>query len=410
MKTFVQLNRLATGLLCLLVALNLLSGCVMQDLEECPPEPPIEKETGKVWFKLSFTLHNEAGEDGSYEDLLARYAQSVEIFIFDNGGRLVKKQTDTTGPFAKNYRMQVELAPGDYRAITWVNLRVNPDITLLPEPQEGVTTFDEMQVRLRQIELKSTQSAASEQLPLFHGDTQTFTVRPNEGYDQEIIIPSGLTRDTNRIRFTISWLDKETHQICPQWMHADSTRIYIDDNYGALGFDNLPDETDSLTYIPVYHSAKQSAKSTASASNTGAILEAEVSLLRLLTTSTHRLRICRLQPDGSEKTVYQATLMKDFISHLYKTQEALDREELFDIKLEFTCEHPSAPDNPDNPDNPDDPDDPDNPDNPDNPDTPDNPDDPDNPDTPDTPGKEYWIAVQISINDWILVSNGDIDL
>lgn len=379
----------------------------MQDLEECPPVPPAK--TGKVWFKLSFILHNEMGEDGTYEDLLARYAQSVEIFIFDADGRFIQKQTDTRGPFTDDYRMQAELAPGDYRAISWVNLHANPGIILLSEPQAGITTFDEMQIQLRQIALKSTQNAATKLIPLFHGDTQTFTVRANEGYDQEIVIPAGLTRDTNRICFAVSWRDKDTQKLCPRWMHADSTRIYIDDNYGAIGFDNLPVKTDSLTYIPTYLSGEQASKSTPAADgdDEAATLRAETGMLRLMTTSTPALRICRLQPDGSEKTVYQAALMDDFIARLYKTQEALDREDLFNIELEFTCEHIPEPDGPDDPNNPDDPDNPNDPDNPDIPDTPDIPDIPVNPDKPD---KENWIAVKISINGWILVDNGDIDL
>nr|WP_165359867.1 FimB/Mfa2 family fimbrial subunit [Parabacteroides goldsteinii] len=396
MKSPISANRFAIHLMAMLIALCILPGCVMQDLEECPPVPPAK--TGKVWFKFSFTLHNQMGEDGTYEDLFARYTQSVEIFIFDAGGRFIKKQTDTQGPFTDDYRLQTELAPGDYRAISWVNLHANPDIILLPEPQEGITTFDEMQVQLRHLAPKGTPNAATEPIPLFHGDTQTFTIRENDGYDQEIVIPSDLTRDTNRIRFAISWRDKDTQKLCPRWMHADSTRIYIDDNYGAIGFDNLPVQTDSLNYIPAYLSGGQAGKSTSATGNSdsegdeAATLHAQAGMLRLMTSSTPGLRICRLQPDGSEKTVYRAALMNDFISRLYKTQEALDREDLFNIELEFTCEHVSEPDDPDNPDNPD------------------NPDVPDIPVNPDKPGKESWIAVKISINGWTLVDNGDIDL
>lgn len=409
-KSPISANRLAICLAAMFIALYLLPGCIMQDLEECPPMPPVK--TGKVWFKLAFTLHNEIGEDGNHEDLLARYAQSAEIFIFDAGGRFVKKQTDTQGPFTNNYRMQMELLPGDYRVIVWVNLQANPDIMLLPEPQEGITTLDEMQVQLRQIALKSTKSTDKGLIPLFHGDTQAFTVHENEGYDQEITVPSELTRDSNRIHFAISWRDKETQKLCSQRMHPDSTRIYIDDNHGAIGFDNIPRETDSLTYIPVYFSGKQAAKSTDGTDNSddAAILQAEATMLRLMTNSTPRLRICRLQPDGSEKTVYQAGLMEDFIAKLYKTQEALDREDLFKIELEFSCEHVSKPDEPENPDKPDEPENPDKPDEPDKPDNPDKPDTPDKPGPPDNPGKDNWIAVKISINGWTLVNNGDIEL
>lgn len=354
MKNPIRSRQFQGNLVALLAALFTLSGCVWQDLEECPPPP-----TGKVSLNLTFTLHHTLNPDGTYDDLFADYAESVEIFIFDTNGLFIKKITDLQGPFAKNYLLPIVLPVGQYRAVTWVNLASNPAISLTPEPREGITTYDEIRVRL-QPPLPGTSDGQLS--PLFYGSTQTFTVFEATTGNQEITIPSGLTCDTKRARFDIGWHDKTTGKRCELSSHADSTRLYVDDESGTLGFDNLFKPSGTITYTPTYQTG-------ASPTDTGAgILSAEVDILRLIIGSGPRLRVCRLLPDGSEKQVYEVEIMRDFISPLYKTQEEIDRKERFHIEMEFACEH-----------------------------------------TPN-PTDETWIATRISINDWVLVDNGDVEL
>ena len=411
MNRLVHFRRFAASLAATLISLFALSGCIMEDLDDCPPPPPPPAETGKVWLNFSFTLHNQKEEGGTYKDLFARYARSAEVFIFDADGRFVMQLTDTEGLFVEGYRMPVELDPGQYRAVTWVNLCTESALQLLPAPQAGVTTIGELRVQLRNL---SQGTMSGQLLPLFYGDTTPFTIEKATGYDQDIDIPCGLVRNTNRVHVAIAWRDKETKRICPHWAHADSVRIYIDDANATLGFDNLLASGDSITYIPTYltgNQAQPAAQAQAGGTDTAApaaagdsaVLHAELDMLRLLTASTPRLRICRLQADGTERTVYEKCLMKDFIAHICPTQDALDREDYFRIDLEFECEHIADP-GPDEPD----PEDPDKPD----------PEEPDEPGPGPGPGPgprpdpdpQSWIAVSVSINGWILVDNGDIDL
>ncbi len=369
MNTSLYFHRFVTKLAILFASLFTFSGCIMEDLPECPPDP----ETGKIWLNLSFTLHEQEDGAGHYTnaDRFAEFARSVEVFIFDADGRFVKKQTDSTGPFDPEtgcYRMPVELLPGSYRAITYVNLSAEDAVCLLPEPVAGVTTIDQLRVQLSCL---SRGNSTGQLQPLFYGDTEPFTIEKAVGYDQEINIPSGLVRNTNRIHFAIAWRDKKTQKLCPYWTHADSTRIYIEDINGSLDLDNHIAEGGDITYIPTYLTGKaapvQSLSLSADDGDGGAaVLHAEADMLRLLTSSAPRLRVCRLQRDGTEKQVYEADLMKDFIARLYKTQEALDRRDLFSIDMVFECEH--------------------------------------------TDPNESWIAIKLAIDGWVLVDNGDMDL
>ncbi|MEG1671493.1 MAG: FimB/Mfa2 family fimbrial subunit [Mucinivorans sp.] len=348
MKNRVTTNRFMFCLVAMITLLGTLNGCIKEDLSACPAVYP----TGKVWITPSFTMHNQK-TDGVYPDLFVDVARRIDLFIFDAAGVFVKKVTEIASPsFTAGYRIPVELEAGTYRSIAWVNLAGDNTTQSIPNPIEGETTLEQLSVQLSSL---SSGKFTGSITPLFYGDTGSFTVKDNVEQD----VPVNLIRDTNRLRFDITWFDRDTKLPCndPQHMHVENTRIYIDDNNGVLGFDNLTKPTTPIiTYIPTYLSGPRATTSL------DGVLRADVDVLRLMTTSTTRLRVCYLQGDKTETLVYDKNLIKTFIEPFYKTQEELDRTDLFDIKLELECNNDS------------------------------------------------WIVVKVTINGWILMDNGDADL
>lgn len=405
----------------LVSALCLPTSCIYETLDPCPPGPPTPPTppalSGKLWIEPLFTMHNYKDDNGQYKELFAETTQRIDLFYFDaETGLLQKSFSDQQVPASGTYRIPVDLPGGRYVALAWSNLYANQATAIShPVPQAGVTHLDEMTVYLSESAEAGKSLITLHPTPQLWGTTDVFEVDP-AGYEHDSVIPADFIRDTNIIDCYIRWRDKDTKKICPLWMHADSTRIYIDAENSTYALkDNLPVPADSVVYIPAYLTgslADRNASATAATvadSIAAATLETRFTVMRLLNGRHPFLRITRVQPNGSELEVYRKDLMNDFISHFYKTQESIDREERFVIELEFECEHKGQPVGPDNPDNPDNPDTPDNPDIPDNPDYPDYPDTPDPP-TPPTPGKKPWIAVKIIINGWVLIDNGDVEL
>lgn len=339
MKRYITLSVFAAS------ALLLATGCIYETIESCPPLPPPPPTTGRLWIEPSFTMHNHVDTDGSHKELFAETAERIDFYYFDAATGLLKAgMTDRELPVSGQYRIPVELPVGQYKALAWANLYGNDATTTsLPVFQPGVTHWDDVRVSLaeaanRRITLHPT--------PLLWGETDVFTV-DTAGYEHDSIIPANFIRNTNIVDCYIRWRNKDTKKLCPLWVHADSTRIYIDAANSTYELkDNSLVPTDSITYIPAYRTgalAPKAVPASAAAPYTGtdpdvekaATLEVGFTLMRLLTDRDPVLRITRLRPDGSELEVYRKGLMKDFISHFYKTQESLDREERFVIELEF---------------------------------------------------------------------------
>lgn len=361
-----NIKRYIIGLLLLASVLSLPTSCINDTLESCPPIA-----SGKLWIEPSFTMHNQKNENGQYTELFTETTQRIDLYYFDaETGLLQKSITDSEVPASGTYRLPVDLPAGRYIAQAWTNLYANQATAINPQtPQPGVTHLDEMQVYLSESAGAGKSLITLHPAPLLWGTTGVFEINP-AGYEHDSVIPAKFIRNTNLIDCYIRWHDKDTKKLCPLWVHADSTRIYIDDTNSTYALkDNSMVTSNSITYIPNYVTRPTEGKAVDKDTEKAATLEAHFTVMRLLTDQNPIMRITRLQPDGSEREVYRKQLMKDFISQRYKEQEELDREERFVIELEFDCQHQEDP-------------------------VPDN----------------SWIAIKIIINGWILIDNGDIGL
>ena len=332
-----------------LLSLPVLTGCnIWEDLPECPPT------TGKMCIGFTFTYHNTKDENGGYVDLFGETTRRTDLFIFNEDNLLVKKIEDTSGPFTNGYLIPIELPAGTYHAVAWNNLYANGATKLSPVPVEGSSTKEDLMVQLSELE---NRQITLHPLPLLYGSTETFTVPENVlTRAEDTVIPMSLLRNTNEIHVTVKWLDAVTEKPCQEAHHAEKTRIYITDNNGIYNFDNVQQAVEAFTYIPTYLTVDQQGDK----ESDGIMLHAKSTVMRLFTASSPELRICESQSDGSEKEVYTANLITDFIGKIYKEQDKIDRCPSFDIEISFKC--------------------------------------------------NSWIAVDITVNGWKLEDSGDIDI
>lgn len=384
-------HHLIIPLLGLLLAMGCFSGCIKEDMSDCPPpvtpEPEPEPTTGTLKLALTYFMHNTQ-ENGEYVDLFSQQVRKVDVFVFDEEGRFLQQITEEAAPrFADNYTKEIELPAGDYQFVVWGN---HYEDETMHNQSEG-TLLDDGRMALCSVRNGETEIPMLTD-SLFHGMTaQPVTVV--NGEDQ--VIPIDLMKDRNDVRLVVRWREEGHSEYCAHTEHAQSITATITDTNGTYDFRNNVTDKKEITYLPdrfadwydpVFHGDARPYPT-----ELDYCYVADFSELRLMLDNKEAQLVIR----QGDRIVYQRGLM-DLITRIeqYQTQEALDREDHYLIELEFPCKH--EPEEPDP--GPDDPDEPDNPDNPDDPDEPDEPDYPDYPE-PENP----WTAITITINGWNLV-------
>ena len=385
----------------LLLSAGCLTGCIKDDLSDCPinvepePEPEPEPTTGTFRLALTYTMHNTQ-ENGTYVDLFSQQVHKVDVFVFDESGRFIQQLTEEAAPqFAENYTKEIELPGGDYQFVVWGNhyedetVHNYGDITTLLE--EGRMTL--LQTLSRSTDIGMLTDS------LFHGCTpQTVTVE--NGKDQ--IVPIDLMKNRNDVRVVVRWREKGmTEGYCTHTEHAKDITATIIDNNTVYDFLNNIVEKQEVTYqpgrFPEWYNPPFHGEMEVYPTEQEYVYVADFSELRLMKDNADA-RLVIHNTNGDLVYDHALTGPDGLITRLeqYQTQEALDREDRYLIELLFECEHEDEPDEPDEPDGPGT----DEPDKPDGPGT-DEPDESDDPDT-DEPD-ETWSAITITINGWNLV-------
>ena len=385
----------------LLLSAGCLTGCIKDDLSDCPinvepePEPEPEPTSGTFRLALTYTMHNTQ-ENGTYVDLFSQQVHKVDVFVFDESGRFIQQLTEEAAPqFAENYTKEIELPGGDYQFVVWGNhyedetVHNYGDITTLLE--EGRMTL--LQTLSRSTDIGMLTDS------LFHGCTpQTVTVE--NGKDQ--IVPIDLMKNRNDVRVVVRWREKGmTEGYCTHTEHAKDITATIIDNNTVYDFLNNIVEKQEVTYqpgrFPEWYNPPFHGEMEVYPTEQEYVYVADFSELRLMKDNADA-RLVIHNTNGDLVYDHALTGPDGLITRLeqYQTQEALDREDRYLIELLFECEHEDEPDEPDEPDGPGT----DEPDKPDGPGT-DEPDESDDPDT-DEPD-ETWSAITITINGWNLV-------
>ena len=385
----------------LLLSAGCLTGCIKDDLSDCPIPVEPEPTTGTFRLALTYTMHNTQ-ENGTYVDLFSQQVHKVDVFVFDEDGHFVQQITEEAAPqFAENYTKEIELPGGSYQFVVWGNHYEDETVHNCQDEtdllHEGRMTLVQALSRSTEIEMLTDS--------LFHGYTPQQVTVVN-GEDQ--VVPIDLMKNRNDVRVVVRWREKGmTEGYCQHPEHAQNITATLIDNNVTHDFQNNIVDKQEVTYQPgrfpewydpffhgeryVYPTEREN------------VYVADFSELRLMKDNADARLVIR---NAEGTTVYDRALTgpNGLITRLeqYQTQEALDREDRYLIELLFECEHVDDPDDPDGPDDPDDPDDPDGPDDPDDPDNPDDPDGPNYPETDPEP-EDPWSAITITVNGWNLV-------
>ena len=383
----------------LLLAMGCLTGCIKEDMSDCPPpvnpepEPEPEPTTGTLKLALTYFMHNTQ-ENGEYVDLFSQQVRKVDVFVFDEEGNFLQQITEEAAPqFADNYTKEIELPAGNYQFVVWGN---HYEDETMHNQGDGVSLGDGRMALLSVLNGETELPMLTDSL--FHGMTaQPVTVV--NGEDQ--VIPIDLMKNRNDVRLVVRWREEGHTEYCTHTEHAQSITAVITDNNGTYDFHNNVVEKKEITYLPdrfadwydpVFHGDARPYPT-----EQEHVYVADFSELRLMKNNADARLVIR---NAEGTTVYDRALTgpNGLITLLeeYQTQEALDREDRYLIELLFECEHEDEPDEPDGPgtDEPDDP----------------GTDEPDGPGTDPTPVPEDpWSAITIVVNGWTLIDK-DIEL
>ncbi|MDH6357196.1 FimB/Mfa2 family fimbrial subunit [Parabacteroides sp. PF5-9] len=286
-----------------------------------------------------------------YVDQFHRQVTFLSIFMFDaETGVLIREVKQTQQSFPENYTIQVpeEWLGQSYDIMVWAGL--DPDSYTFPDLIPGSSTLEEFQLKVRDYE-KQLVERRSELEPLWHGQLSDVTFADTEEKSYTV----SLMKDTKRFRVV---LQSMSDTISIDVNDFDIRLLSADGWYDHQN--RVLDPTDrEITYLPYY---------TANDAESGAI--AEMNSLRLMNDG--RVNTLRISSKSSGKVILDIPLMK-YLNALrllefsnLPFQEYLDREDTYSILIFLNYLKDDSED-------------------------------------PGTPGKKgNWLAVQISINEWIL--------
>lgn len=380
----------------LLLSAGCLTGCIKDDLSDCPinvepePEPEPEPTTGTFRLALTYTMHNTQEDDGTYVDLFSQQVRKVDVFVFDESGRFIQQITEEAAPqFAENYTKEIELPGGGYQFVVWGN---HYEDETVHNYGDITTLLEEGRMTLLQT-LSSSTDIGMLTDSLFHGCTpQTVTVE--NGKDQ--VVPIDLMKNRNDVRVVVRWREKGmTEGYCQHTEHAQSITATLTDNNAVHDFLNNIVDKQEVTYqpgrFPEWYNPFFHGERDIYPTERKNVYVADFSELRLMKDNADSRLVIR---NAKGTVVYDHALTgpNGLITQLeqYQTQEALDREDRYLIELLFECEHEDEPGPGPDPDPEPEPE----------PDPEPNPEP--NPD-PEPEPENPWSAITITINGWNLV-------
>lgn len=187
----------------LLLSVLLLTGCIKEDLANCP--------TGlKIYFTYSPSTYAHTGVNDSEVD-------RIDLFVFDSQGIFRGVWIDEAPILSSEYFMTINYLSGDeYHFIAWCGLhgdyKTSPADFII-----GQTTFNEALLRL-----EHNGRARNGVMPLFHAQKKKLVLNMGE---QTIYMP--LVQAYNTVKLTTEGLQEST----------DTYRMTIYDSNGTYYFD-----------------------------------------------------------------------------------------------------------------------------------------------------------------------------
>lgn len=186
----------------------------------------------RIRFKYDYNI--------KFADAFANEVNSIALYVFNEDDILVQEiaTTDKAALASGNFEIPLELLPGQYTLLAWGGLMEEESFDLLPTTVVGLTTLQEMQVKMHRQHNDAGEASVSEDLlPLYHG-TMTLNVIDYPGTYTETM---SLMKNTNTIRILL-------HEMSGHDVDADKFIFEINDSNGLYDWDNTLLSDELITY------------------------------------------------------------------------------------------------------------------------------------------------------------------
>ena len=171
--------------------------------------------------------------------------KSVNLYVFDNEGVFVKEYIVRGNALKQSdYGIILDLPTNhSYQFLAWCgldNTRDEEESFIVPSPQIGITSIEEMSATLRTIEENGLRVSDNRLNFFFHGYIETYLTDNHNGQHYIHTIP--LTKDTNHIRIMLQQVNGN--------LNEDDFYIKLEADNGVLAWNNLPQPNIPVTYTP----------------------------------------------------------------------------------------------------------------------------------------------------------------
>lgn len=269
-----------------------LHSCMKEDFSKCG-----------LYIRFKYTNNPD------HTDKFAEEIKDVDLFIFDDNGIFVGKWEHSA---LSGNEMKLSLENGTYTMVAWANLSEHFTYTQFVA---GTTTFDEAVLSLQR---DADQTVSVHPAPIYHSIVSDFYVKRLGLQTCEM----DLSHVVNHLQVDLEGLPIEENPSMKALSPADNTRFAVEvtGNNADFSFDyTRKDDAPFVHYTPNYW-------------QTGRILHAGFTLMKLEPGDATVIRVFHLEGDGSWKTLYEASLT-DLITQNPSMDFTLNSE--FTISLQF---------------------------------------------------------------------------
>lgn len=273
-------------------------GTLWEDQEEC---------RFFVEFKYDYNMTSA--------DAFHTKVERVDLYVFDRDGKYLFTQSEQGEPLASgNYRMELTLAPGQYRLMAWAGAG-NHDSYDVSALTPGVSSIEEMTLKVK----RGATAVIDQQIDdLWYGEILDVNLTGTHHQIETI----NLIKDTNKVRFVFIGNGDATLNL------NEYTYEIIEDN-GFLGYDNALLADEKISYRP-YYTEQRNASS----------VVVEMNTLRFMERADARFVVT---PKATGVPVLDINLVDYLVltkmeDHDWDEQQYLDRQDEFAIIYIFAPE------------------------------------------------------------------------
>ena len=273
----------------------------------------------RIRFKYDYNI--------KFADAFANEVNSVALYIFDQNDTLLDKiiTNDKQLLASGNFEIPIELQPQKYTLLAWAGLENEESFKLLADAQIGVTTLQQMQVKMQVGYNEAGDAVVVDDLkPLFHA-VKELVVEDIPGTHTETM---SLMKNTNVIRVLL-------HELSGKEISAEKFIFEITDDNGFYNWDNAIIRDQLITYSPwSLTTGSAEIEQTARAATNISVVLAEHTIGRMSATSSPILRVKNRETGEvvfSIPIAEYALLIKGNYRKDMSDQEYLDRQDEYSM-------------------------------------------------------------------------------